>query len=138
MITTESIIKKQEDFKATKQECLEAFTYKMDKLMKLIQEDAKLSKQLKEILAETKYDFVHLDYKSIGYDYADSQFRKDFMLVLSWDKVRIMKYFAYDDFLEKSLEDTLKYMSLTDLINMSSILDTSIRKAEKGELQYYL
>lgn len=106
----------------------------MKKLIAIISADKGLSKQLDDILSETKYGFVHLDWKPVAFTEEGDYY----MLVLTKNSVRVVKYASYNNFKEVGIKDMVQHIKVDGMIYVTKLFDEAIGKAEQKELKYYL
>ena len=106
----------------------------MKELVAIINADKGLSKQLEGILSETKYDFVHLDWKPVAFTEEGDYY----MLVLTKNSARVVKYASYNNFKEVGIEDMVQHITVDGIIYVTKLFDEAIGKAKQKELKYYL
>ena len=106
----------------------------MKELVAIISADKGLSKQLDDILSETKYGFVHLDWKPVAFTEEGDYY----MLVLTKNSVRVVKYASYNNFKEVGIKDMVQHITVDGMIYVTKLFDEAIGKAKQKELKYYL
>lgn len=106
----------------------------MKELIVIISADKGLSKQLDDILSETKYGFVHLDWKPVAFTEEGDYY----MLVLTKNSVRVVKYASYNNFKEVGIKDMVQHIKVDGMIYVTKLFDEAIGKAKQKELKYYL
>ena len=118
----------------TKKEFSQNVQGQMKKLIVIISADKGLSKQLDDILSETKYGFVHLDWKPVAFTEEGDYY----MLVLTKNSVRVVKYASYNNFKEVEVKDMVQHIKVDGMIYVNKLFDEAIGKAKQKELKYYL